>query len=392
VAFEQSADIGGTWVYRNEIGQDKFGLNVHSSMYKDLVTDIPKEVMSYPDFPYSTTSSSSYISHTDVLNYLNAYAKTFKLYDRIKFEHSVVRIHPLSNDTWEVLVKNLASNAYKTYVFDSVLVCTGNFHTPAIPILNGRALFNGIQLHSHEFREKEQFTNKSVLIIGAGPSGIDLVQSIAKVAKSVKWSTHAKTMNIKLPENVSMKSDVKQLTTSGAIFTDDTMDEVDVIIYCTGYIHSFPFLSVDCDVAVEENFISPLYKHCLCIKRPSLGFIGLPTFVCKNQVFDFQARFCLKFMMKKLKKLPSREEMLRDYESDMAARWERGLTKRTAHLMGFDTQEKYFEELAEVGELEHVKPVIMKIFNKSIRNLLANLNDFRARSFRILDDENFEEL
>lgn len=36
VAFEQTDSAGGTWVYTDEIGTDRFGLPVHSSMYKSL--------------------------------------------------------------------------------------------------------------------------------------------------------------------------------------------------------------------------------------------------------------------------------------------------------------------------------------------------------------------
>lgn len=50
--FEQTQEIGGTWIYREkEIGVNKYGLNVHSSMYKGLVSDIPKEVMCFPTIP-----------------------------------------------------------------------------------------------------------------------------------------------------------------------------------------------------------------------------------------------------------------------------------------------------------------------------------------------------
>lgn len=34
--FEQCAEIGGTWIYREETGQDEYGLNIHTSMYDNL--------------------------------------------------------------------------------------------------------------------------------------------------------------------------------------------------------------------------------------------------------------------------------------------------------------------------------------------------------------------
>lgn len=34
--FEQGGQIGGTWVYTDDVGEDKYGYPVHSSMYKGL--------------------------------------------------------------------------------------------------------------------------------------------------------------------------------------------------------------------------------------------------------------------------------------------------------------------------------------------------------------------
>lgn len=36
VAYEQTDNVGGTWVYTDRVGTDKYGLPVHSSMYKSL--------------------------------------------------------------------------------------------------------------------------------------------------------------------------------------------------------------------------------------------------------------------------------------------------------------------------------------------------------------------
>lgn len=36
VAYEQTDSVGGTWVYTDQVGIDKYGLPVHSSMYKSL--------------------------------------------------------------------------------------------------------------------------------------------------------------------------------------------------------------------------------------------------------------------------------------------------------------------------------------------------------------------
>jgi dimethylaniline monooxygenase (N-oxide forming) len=165
IAFEQSDRIGGTWVYDENIGKNKYGLDVHTSMYAGLHTNLPKEVMGAPDFPIPS-QDKSYISAEDMLKFLNLYADNFKVRDHIRFEHHVIRVHPLEGGTWEVIVKNLKSNNYETHYFDGVLVCNGHYHTPAIPKYEGGENFKGKQIHSHNFRRSDTFQDESVLIIG----------------------------------------------------------------------------------------------------------------------------------------------------------------------------------------------------------------------------------
>lgn len=34
--YEQAEELGGVWIYSDEVGKDKYGLNVHTAMYKGL--------------------------------------------------------------------------------------------------------------------------------------------------------------------------------------------------------------------------------------------------------------------------------------------------------------------------------------------------------------------
>lgn len=57
-AFESTKEFGGTWVYRDEVGKDKHGNDIHSSMYKGLVTNTPKEIMGYINHPFPDQENS----------------------------------------------------------------------------------------------------------------------------------------------------------------------------------------------------------------------------------------------------------------------------------------------------------------------------------------------
>lgn len=247
-------------------------------------------------------------------------------------------------------------------------------------------------MHSHDYRCPEPFRNESVLIIGAGPSARDALLDIQHVAKSVTWSHHLKKLPCtKFNDNVIQKPDIHELTPDGAVFIDRSYQSFSVILYCTGYRYTFPFLSIDCGLAVNdgENCVEGLFKHCLNINKPSMGIIGLPNFVCPNQMFDLQVRFCLTFMTGR-KTLPSREQMIDDLNNDKKIQFiERELPKKKFHLMGIGYHDKYYQALADTAEIKGVKPVIIKMFEKGLCLSLFNYEGFRNEKFKVLNDENF---
>lgn len=219
-------------------------------------------------------------------------------------------------------------------------------------------------------------------------SGIDLANEISKVAEHVTLSHHLKeSPKAQFSKNFDQKPDVIKLTENGAEFIDGTNEIYSIIFYCTGYKYTFPFLSIDCGVECDDNYVRPLYKHCLSINRPSLGFIGLPFYVCASQMFDLQSRFFLTYLTDQ-KRLPLKEDMIRDCMNEMNQRWQKGLKKHQAHVMGED-QGNYYDELAAVSNLKPLQPVMTKLHNYSSSRFLDDLTNFRKDVFRILDDEIF---
>lgn len=230
-----------------------------------------------------------------------------------------------------------------------------------------------------------------MLVIGGGPSALDIAYEISKVADRVVLSHHLKQKPLTIfPSNFVQKPDVLEITESGAVFTDGSSETFNAIVLCTGYKYTFPFLSADCGVSVDDNYVRPLFKHVLNINHPTMGFIGLPFQVCASQMFDLQARFCISLWADE-EKMPTKAAMQADTDAEMAARWAKGYSKRQAHMMGPD-QEKYYKELADAGDLLPLKPVITKLHNASRRHFLDELTTFRKKVYKIVDDENFVRL
>jgi cation diffusion facilitator CzcD-associated flavoprotein CzcO len=89
---------------------------------------------------------------------------------------------------WQVIVEDLMTKTARIEYFDAVMVCNGHNAVPRIPDDKpGMNEFVGIQIHSHDYRVPEPFKNMNVLIIGSGPSGVDISVDVAKVANQVNY-------------------------------------------------------------------------------------------------------------------------------------------------------------------------------------------------------------
>ncbi|XP_023348013.1 flavin-containing monooxygenase FMO GS-OX2 [Eurytemora carolleeae] len=96
--FEKNSSFGGVWVYNPNTGIDQRGEKIQSSMYRDLRTNLPKDVMMFPDVPYKESLNESFVHHTEVLDYLNEFVDKFEIKKYIHFNTKVVSIKPIYPD------------------------------------------------------------------------------------------------------------------------------------------------------------------------------------------------------------------------------------------------------------------------------------------------------
>ena len=54
------------------------------------------------------------------------------------------------------------------------------------------------------------------------------------------------------------------------------LEDVDVLMYCTGYLNHFPFLDpAATGVTVEDGRVRELYRHLVAVDCCSLAFVGV---------------------------------------------------------------------------------------------------------------------
>uniref|UniRef100_A0A0A9Y5J2 Flavin-containing monooxygenase n=1 Tax=Lygus hesperus TaxID=30085 RepID=A0A0A9Y5J2_LYGHE len=386
VVFEQKDTIGGTWVYTDEIGKDKYGQPIHSPLYHGLISNLPKEVMEYTDFPYDI-QDKSYLTSEEVLDYLNKYTDHFNLRQHIKFNHLVKRVSPVGK-TWSLTALDLATNIEHVSLYDAVMVCSGPTSIPVYPLIEGLARFSGKQLHAKSFRRAEAYKGLRVLVIGLGPSGMDITYKLLPHAKQVILSHKFESLkHVTFPLSLIVKPAAASMSDSTVTFVDGTSEEVDVVIHCTGYTYNFPFLTKECGLVVNQ-YVSPLYLHLFNIEAPSLAVLGLPRIIPYYYCVEYQAKAFLAFLRGDAE-LPSQEEMMKITEDDIKGKLESGTRKKDIHRMGKLTKE-YFESLQKLANLPPIPEVRYNIFFDAFKRVVADFEGFRYGHYKILDDENFE--
>ena len=395
VVFERGHAVGGTWLYDHR----------SSSMYASLRTNLPREVMGFLDFPFAAAPDSvdarRFPRHQEVLRYIQAFARRFHLDGLVRLRTEVLAVTTKDDDegsSWRVRWRRNAAAAgeqEEEEVFDAVVVCNGHYTEPRtaaddIPGLD--AWPPGKQMHSHSYRVPGPFADQVVVIVGASNSGADISREIAGVAREVhmadRWAPAATCRRLPGYRNLWLRSMVERADADGTtvVFRDGSSVRADVVMHCTGYKYSFPFLLTaagDGDtavVSVDDNRIHPLYKHVFVPQlAPHLAFIGLPFKVIPFPMFQLQASWVAGALSGRIQ-LPSEEEMMEDVRALYSELEVMGWPVRYTHCMKH-SQFEYDEWLAEQcqcgGEAGRVEEWRKDMFNATRKKKLQCPETYR---------------
>jgi hypothetical protein len=182
-----------------------------------------------------------------------------------------------------------------------------------------------------------------VVIVGCGDSGLDIALDLLGVAREVHLA--AKSMELATTPAVSkllakhanlhLHPHVARLCADGRVaFADGSCVAADAVVYCTGYVYSFPFLDTGGAVTVKDNRVAPLFEHTFPPSlAPSLSFVGVPMRVFVPWFLVAQARWIARVLAGRAA-LPPEEDMLRAVREDYRAREMAGLPARYSHDIG----------------------------------------------------------
>lgn len=184
VVFEAGSGVGGNWRYGNDSG--------FSSGYQSLRANTSRHHTAFRCFAIGP-SRSLFLDHTEMLGYLERFADHFDLRRRIRFRTLVTAARPVDGE-WEITANGARER------FSDLIVASGFNSVPRYPEFPGS--FNGLQLHTHDYRTSEPFVGRDVVVVGLGCSAAELACDIRTVARSV--AVAARSGSWVVPRRVGM--------------------------------------------------------------------------------------------------------------------------------------------------------------------------------------------
>jgi len=364
--FEASDHVGGVWKYSSA------KLN---AMYPTLRTNLPKEIMAYninEPFPLcSTTSSSSdaaaaaesttsFCKHDEVQRYLEHFAVSAEtdVLSKIRFNTSVERARfDTATQTWHLDCGGGDGEAkVDGGEYEALVVCNGHYSQPFIPLLPGAGEhFRGRVMHAKEYDgpKPDLFANKLVLIVGSRNSATDIAREISSLGGATRVLVSDRNRNSQGDTTLLPGLSHVRASDGALVFVDqEVVRNVDVLIWCTGYLYEFPFLLESVQVQ-DGRRVLHLYEHLFHSHFPNgaLSFIGLPFSIVPFPLFFLQALLVAHVLSSKVV-LPPLDEQQQAAKRDDEAREQRGeLSDSKYHYLG-DAQWVYLARLANVTQVD----------------------------------------
>lgn len=273
----------------------------------------PARYSGLPGMPFPG-SPSSYPTKDEAADYMEAYAREFRL--PVRTGVHVNRVSKVGN-LFEV---DCGTNSLFA---ENVVVATGASHSPRIPSFAPQLNESIVQLHSSEYRSPSQLRQGGVLVVGAGNSGAEIAIELAPYHQTwlsgrhpgqeptragtlpdqlftpLMWFMATRVLNVRNPVGRRMRDHFldpprgiplgrvrqKDITEAGVgrvprmkgvsggypLLEDGQDLEVSNVIWCTGFTPGFQWI----DLPVPNHNNIPIHDRGVVESCPGLYFIGL---------------------------------------------------------------------------------------------------------------------
>jgi len=401
--FEASDEVGGNWAFGNANGM--------SSAYRSLHINTSRERMEYSDFPMPK-DWPDFCHHALIKQYFNDYVDHFGIRDRITFSTAVKRAARGPDGVWEVALSTGETRHYDAVVVANGHHWDPRWPEPVFPgadTFAGRQMHSHEYVDTQGFEGKKVVvlgmgnsamdiavevslvTERTLLAARRGawiipnylfgkPSDQLPVNPRIPFSLRQRWvhelvkrvvgspaafglpepdhivgQAHPTISNYILARvahgEVVPKPNIAAFEGSSVRFADGSVEEdVDVVVYCTGYKVTFPFFDEDLISAPDNDL--PLYRRVFHPEVDNVFFLSLlQPLGATMPLAEAQAHWVARFLRGEYQ-LPPPADVRADMERERARMFKRYVTSKR-HTMQVDFDDYLFElrrELRRGGE------------------------------------------
>lgn len=335
---------------QQNLARDGLFFTTKTGLYDHFFGNVPDELMRFedvaaadPKFEAQNSFLSPLIDLERIKEHFERFISKNNLSEHFRMNTSIEYVDKFGPDKWIVVAKRSVpeSDVDEWYLekFDAVVICTGHFSMPYIPFYmsqpNNRAKgdaaihqynqkFPGNLVHvrdidvwNHEglpkYRDSAKY--RRILIVGKSFSCMDVLKRIISLQETIGLEIIISTDTPPAPENtanpfywfdvwlsetkkISLKPQISKFISETSVpsiqFVDGSeIQGVDNVIFATGYIYSFPFISdrllESCKIFVTADprnldgapsyvsRVTGLYLHTFSIADPTLTFCGISS-------------------------------------------------------------------------------------------------------------------
>ncbi|CAI7577087.1 unnamed protein product [Penicillium glandicola] len=326
------------------VSQDRF---TDSPVYPTLETNVNAGVMSFSQEEIPTVRSQWSIErhgvdtpfrhHSVIRKYIEDLFNRNGYQDLVQYNTTVERaIKDSTTQKWVLTLRKTEvldgdkSDYWWSEEYDAVVVASGHYAVPFIPVIPGLKEFAerypGSVQHSKQYREPEKYKGKKVITVGASVSAADTAVSLVDSAQTPviavvrgRYNVYFGDLAFQHPK-IQRRPPISHITSNDegertVHFEDGTSEtDVDHLIFGTGFSWTLPFLP---QVATRNNRVPDLYQHVFYRHDPSLVFVGAVAPGLTFKLFEWQAVAAARVLAGKVN-LPSIAEQEK-WETDRIA-------------------------------------------------------------------------
>lgn len=160
---EKNDDVGGTWL---------------ENTYPGVAVDTPNHFYSY-SFRTESDWDHYFAQGSEIIKYIRKVYQEAEISDHVRFEEEVVRtIWNQDEAVWTVTIRRKDGSEYECKA-NVVISGSGLLNRPAYPDIPGMESFKGPMFHSARWDHSVDLTDKKIVQIGTGASGMQIAPAIA---------------------------------------------------------------------------------------------------------------------------------------------------------------------------------------------------------------------